>query len=166
MSKKDISLQALMEALHYDPDTGIFAWKMGVHESWTGRKAGTINSDGYVRIAYKKTGFKAHRIAWAFCNRRMPDDRMHIDHINGIKTDNRIANLRLCSAKENCENMKMPKSNKVGLKGVSRSGGRFRAHITHHRKQIHLGCFETPQEAHAAYCAAAKNLNWIVHRAS
>jgi hypothetical protein len=159
--RSSLTLEYLKSVLSYDPQTGQFHW---IANKWEGRPAGTVNSDGYIKIVVRLIDFKAHRLAWAFANNEMPPKAMHIDHINGIKTDNRLANLRLCTAKQNCENAKRHKSNTVGLKGVSTCGNRFRAYICHNRKQHHLGVFSTPDEAHQAYCRAAIKLGWQVHR--
>jgi hypothetical protein len=87
--------------------------------------------------------------------------RTQVDHCNGLKTDNRRSNLRKCSHTENSRNKPM-RANKVGLKGVraykSRRGvtQKFQAQICVDKKTIHLGYFLTPEQAHAAYCEAAR----------
>lgn len=78
------------------------------------------------------------------------------DHINGIKTDNRRCNLRVCTRSENQANRGAASNNKIGLKGVSKnSWGTFRARIAVNGKIIHLGCFSTTEEARQAYIAAS-----------
>jgi hypothetical protein len=80
---------------------------------------------------------------------------MDIDHINKDPLDNTRANLRVCSRSENMFNKKIYKSNKLGLKGVYPKHGRFCAVIQSFGKRVHLGYFDTPLEASAAYEAAA-----------
>lgn len=161
MKRSEISVGYLRTVLDYCAETGDFRWK---GHNRNGVIAGTVDQRGYVRIAVLTLGFKAHRLAVALHTGELPPASLHIDHINGEKTDNRIVNLRVCTAKQNQENSRMPKSNTTGLKGVSTSGNRYRAAICHNRRQIYLGCFKTPEEAHAAYCEAAKRLGWKVHR--
>lgn len=154
----------LSRRLRYDADTGELRWTV----LFPGRLAGSVNSDGYVKLALERRDFKAHRIAWILHHGSAPPIGAHIDHINGNRTDNRIANLRITDAKGNCENSAKPVSNTSGFKGVAKCAGspRWRAFICHKRRQIHLGMFDTPEEAHAAYCKAAKNLGWEIHRAA
>jgi HNH endonuclease/AP2 domain len=82
----------------------------------------------------------------------------HTDHINGERLDNRRENLRICSASENCSNGKISKNNSTGFKGVvfHAEKKKFMAQIHVQRKNKFLGYFTTAQEAHAAYCEAAK----------
>lgn len=78
------------------------------------------------------------------------------DHVNRDRTDNRRANLRKCDAAENSRNTTLAKNNTSGFKGVRRTAeGRWKARITHNRKEIHIGHFDTKEEAAAAYDAAA-----------
>jgi hypothetical protein len=81
-----------------------------------------------------------------------------IDHQNGDGTDNRWANLRLATSSLNAANSRRRSDNTSGFKGVSRCrGARWRASIQLNGKFKHLGHFDTPEEAHAVYCAAAAN---------
>lgn len=85
-----------------------------------------------------------------------PGDHQHVDHINGDPLDNRRENLRPASASQNIANGKMRKNNTSGFKGVNRNGSGWSAKIKVNRKAIYLGTFRTPEEAGAAYEAAAK----------
>lgn len=80
-----------------------------------------------------------------------------IDHINGDGLDNRRCNLRLATKAENQRNRRVPSTNTSGYKGVtwSRNAGRWHARIRAGDRNVHLGYFDTPEEAHAAYCAVA-----------
>lgn len=95
--------------LHYNPDTGEFRW---VH---SGRIAGTVNTQGYRYIQLNKKLYRAHRLAFEFMNKAIPEQ---VDHINGNRDDNRWSNLRPASAAENQRNTKLRKDNKSGVKGV------------------------------------------------
>lgn len=78
------------------------------------------------------------------------------DHVNGDKMDNRRKNLRKCITKENARNTKLAKNNTTGFKGVNQTPeGRWKAKIMAERKSIHIGHYDTKEEAAAAYNAAA-----------
>lgn len=88
-------------------------------------------------------------------------DKRHGDHINGDTLDNRRVNLRVASHAENQRNKGLLPSNTSGFKGVSwfKRDQVWQAKITHAAKQIHLGYFKTPEDAHRAYCNAAVQLH-------
>ena len=81
-----------------------------------------------------------------------------IDHINGIKDDNRFCNLREATNSQNNANKKKTIKNVSGYKGVYKDGNRWRSQIEINGKKIHIGRYETPEEAHAAYVTKAKEL--------
>jgi hypothetical protein len=102
-----------------------------------------------------RRAYYAHRLAWLHVHGRHPDG--HIDHINGDKTDNRIANLRECSAGENIRNQ--PCRAACGFKGVRPNKKRWSARIRVNNRKYHLGTFDTPEEAGAAYDEACLRLH-------
>lgn len=81
-----------------------------------------------------------------------------VDHVNGDGLDNRRANLRLASHSENLRNRRLNANSASGLKGVywHKSSGRWAAQIQTNGRRKRLGLFDTPEAAHAAYCAAAQ----------
>ena len=145
--------------LLYDPHTGVFRWAVNRRgKSLAGCIAGSLHSTGYVHISLCGRLYKAHRLAWLFVYGTWPT--CHIDHINGDKQDNRIANLREATRSENRQNLRLPyKNNKSGLMGVSAEKSRWRAVIHKDGRQNRLGSFATPQEAHAAYLEAKSVLH-------
>lgn len=155
-----LTLARLRELLSYDPATGDFFW---IHDDLRGRNpaylpAGGLNSRGYWRIKIAPHWYYAHRLAWLYIHGVWPSGP--IDHINGDRLDNRIANLRDVSQTVNAQNKRKPGSrNKVGLLGVCRDYGLFKACIKVNGKTINLGRFQTPEEAHAAYVAAKRVLH-------
>ena len=161
MKRSDITLPYLRTILTYNPESGKFTW---IGNQCGGRSAGTVDDNGYIKIAIHRIDFKAHRLAWAFVHGYLPEPHRKIDHLNRVRTDNRIDNFRLCSDKQNCENSGRPKNNTTGFKGVAKCKNttKYRAYICHNRKQIHLGMFDTPEEGNLAYCNAAKALGWEV----
>jgi hypothetical protein len=88
-------------------------------------------------------------------------DRRIVDHKNGVKTDNRKSNLRICDKHENGYNQGAQRHNTTGFKGVTRhkKTGKFCAAITEKGRRHHLGLFETPEEAYRAYCDAASKFH-------
>jgi hypothetical protein len=99
---------------------------------------------------FKGKRYKEHILAWFFYHGSWPTGQ--IDHINGIKDDNRICNLRDVTQSKNMYNKKKAhKNSTTGFLGVSRSGRKFTARLGTVRGLIHLGTFETAEEAHSAY---------------
>lgn len=156
---KDLTSARLREVLHYDTEAGVFTWLVR-----TGRRvkvgdvAGTTNSHGYIQVSVDGALYTAHRLAFLWMTGERPRDM--IDHVNGAKGDNRFANLRPATNAENQQNRRRAQShNKLGLLGVCRRGKRFRAAIKVNGRHIHLGTFDTPEQAHAAYLAAKLRLH-------
>ena len=159
MAKTDLTAERLRELLHYDPETGIFTWL--VHRPPI--KAGAIAGGfvhSYLRIRISGRAYGSHRLAWLYMTGEWPEE--DIDHINGVKHDNRIKNLRNVSRLMNTQNQRRAQShNTSGLLGVSRveSRNKWVATIKFAGKKRHIGYFRTPQEAHDAYIAAKRQLH-------
>lgn len=153
------SANRLREVLNYNPDTGIFTWAVKVAQRCpAGTVAGTISAaKGYVTISVDRKIYLAHRLAWCYQTGEDPAE-FQIDHINGTRNDNRYCNLRIATKTENMRNSKKPSTNKTGFKGVHFDSaiGKFRACIRAGGKTKNLGSYNTAEEAHAAYCGAAK----------
>jgi hypothetical protein len=151
-SRRDITAEQVRELLHYDPETGVFTWLVP-HRGHVGT-AGHVKPDGYLQIGIGGHKFYAHRLAWLWVNGQWPDG--DLDHRDTNRANNAIGNLRPATQTENNRNTRASRS-ASGLKGVSRhprSG--WRAKITVEGRSVFLGRFATPQEAHAAYCEAAR----------
>lgn len=150
-----LTQERLKELLDYDPETGAFTWKVRVaRRTKVGAPAGSKVSNGYIHIAIDYKDYKAHRLAWLYTYGCWPDGQ--IDHVNRIKDDNRISNLRCVSQNENQWNQIAYKNNKAGFMGVHwrKDNKKWRASIRVHGKLKSLGHFDTQEEAHAAYLAA------------
>ncbi len=145
-----MEITELMQALHYDPSSGVFRWKSGPKPGVNaGAVAGSITTHGYMRISVKRRAFRANRLALAFTTGEWP--KGHVDHINGDRTDNRLSNLRDVSASVNALNRKGPQSNnKVGALGVTKVGDRFRLRVQVNGARRLVGSFPTAEEAAAA----------------
>lgn len=81
-----------------------------------------------------------------------------VDHKNGNTLDDTRSNLRLATHAQNMRNSKRRKNNSSGYKGVNFFRGKWRAQIQHEKKNITIGMFDTPEQAHEAYCAKALEL--------
>lgn len=160
MNRMDIS--HLRYALSYDSATGEFLWVNPTSPRHKpGDPAGYLSSyDGYWKITLDHQGFQAHRLAGAYVHGEWPE--LLLDHINGDRADNRIANLRQATNSENMQNRRGSPSHSSGdLLGVSWHAlrGKWRARIRVDGHQRHLGLFETQEAAHAAYLAAKVKLH-------
>jgi len=144
--------------LDYDPETGIFTWKVKTKTSSDGDVAGHANWRGYVSIWINGKPHYAHRLAWAFCNGSWPIG--DIDHINEDKSDNKICNLRLAIRSENMFNRGRNKNNTSGMKGVvfCKTTQKWRGQIMVDRKSVNLGRFKTKEEAANAYMRKAQEV--------
>ena len=146
-----ITQERLKEIIDYDPDTGEFIWKARgqyatVDARWAGRAATCKRNDGYILVRADGRLYRAHRLAWLYMTGQWPS---LIDHINGIRDDNRWVNLRQATYAQNSANSKTPTHNTTGTKGVHyyKSRGKWTAHITVARKTKCLGYFDTFEEA-------------------
>lgn len=155
MSKPDST--RLRELLNYNPATGVFTWRVKPNRRIAiGSEAGCLDPAGYVRIRVDGKQTHAHRIAWCYVYGSWPVG--DVDHINGQRTENHIANLRDVSRTVNNQNQRAARGSNPYL-GVSRMKKRWGAWITNARKSQYLGTFDTPEEAHAAYLAAKRKLH-------
>ena len=152
----ELTQARLKEVLEYSSDTGYFTWLVTRGpKAPAGTRAGTPHARGYVALMVDQRLYLAHRLAWLYVTGAWP---VHtIDHINGARDDNRLANLRDVTIQTNLHNQSTPyKSNKTGLRGVSFEprSNKWYARIRVNTKSVMLGYFPTPQEAHAAYASA------------
>lgn len=153
----ELTLGRLKELLDYDPDTGIFTWKVWRGGSAVaGSVAGNIDSHGHRQIKIDQIRYMAHRLAWLYFYGQLPNEE--IDHINTIKNDNRINNLRMATHSQNMMHRGKNNNNTSGYKGVFwlKCASKWMAIIRVNRKRIYLGLFDSPFKAHEAYCEAAK----------
>lgn len=125
------------------------------------KNVGKKNECGYIKLKFDGGLKSAHNIIWSFVYGQIPNG-FCIDHINGIRHDNRISNLRLVTHKQNSENQKnCHKGNISGTKGVylHKQSKKWIACISHSYKKIYLGIFPTIEEADEVYCLAASMLH-------
>lgn len=144
----------------YNPDTGIFTHR-GIGKIKEGAIAGYLRKDGYIVLTLYGKQQLAHRVAWYMTYNEWPS--LSIDHINCIKTDNRVANLRLATTQENLQNKKRPHKGRHegAVLGVYplKGGLRWIARIGKDGKSLSLGTFGSQDEAREAYLTAKKKLH-------
>lgn len=158
--RSEITAERVRSLLSYDEETGEFKWATRCcNRMKLGDKAGGVKSDGYVVIRINGLKCMAHRVAWLYVYGEWP--KHEIDHINLVRTDNRIKNLRPVTRGENEHNKYLRKDNTSGYKGVSwRAGfGKWVVQIQHQYKKIYLGSFALLEDAVATYENAAATLH-------
>ena len=129
-----------------------FTYKDGQLFKHNGKRAGSLYPSGYRCIAINKIRYYEHKIIWLYHYGVLP--ACQIDHINQIKDDNRIENLRLCLRNDldNSQNQSIQKNNTSGHIGVYKSPtkGKWCAEIKSNKRRIHLGTFNTYEDAVSA----------------
>lgn len=139
--------------LDYDQTTGLMSWNVGGPGKVRGRVVGVVLDDGYVQVTVNYQRYSLHRLAWLIHYGEWPTNE--IDHVNGRRADNRIENLREAT-KTQQEGNKLGWS-RYGLpKGVAKQRKKYRANLMVCGVSKFLGSFQTPEDAHEAYCEAAK----------
>lgn len=158
MPKPKTTYERVNEMLSYNSETGVFVWKVDRSGATkAGTEAGSIRSDGYRSIFIADRRYPASHIAWILTYGEWPNGIL--DHISRDRADDRIANLRLADKSQNAANCHKYRNNSTGFKGVHRVGNRYRAVVLKDRNRHYLGSYSTPEEAHEAYMAAAKELH-------
>jgi hypothetical protein len=158
MAGQILTQARLKELLHYDPETGVFTWRVTRNNAVRiGEKAGTDNGLGYLRIYVCGKHYVAHRLAWLYVHGEWPDSEL--DHANRNKSDNRIQNLRYATRSSNNKNRGVFCNNRSGYTGVSfnKRVGKFAAYAHEDGRQIHIGYYQSAElaaEARAKYVYA------------
>jgi len=153
---KAVDLDELHSTLGYDALTGVFRWKVGRPGLRPGTVAGNVGPYGYVRICINRTSFEAHRLAWFYVYGVWPANVL--DHVNRVRADNRIANLREATKSQNAINSATRRDSSTRIAGVCWSADKkkWRAYITKGQKQRHVGYFDAIEDATSARASAVK----------
>jgi hypothetical protein len=165
----EITAKMARSLLDYNEETGVLVWKPRPQSAFktyrafrvwnarfAGKAAGSQMKSGYILIGIKEHKLYAHRIAFLIHHGKWP--AREIDHINGIRNDNRIVNLRASTTSQNQANRSCSQG-AIPFKGVYRHrGGKYMAQIRHNYAYYYLGYHDTPEEAHAAYTKKANEL--------
>lgn len=157
-------IDPIRKMLSYNPDTGELRWLVSSGTVKAGAIASSVNRLGYGRVKILGKMRAAHRVAWALFHGDFPESE--VDHVNGIATDNRIANLRLATRSENQCNRSAHKNNKSGYKGVNwNSGvGKWAARCAVNGKRKHIGYFDDVVDAASAYNRVAAEMHGSFYR--
>lgn len=148
-------LRGLWDRVDFNQETGEMTWRAkpplsNEDRRWNSRYAGkpafsSLNSRGYLSGVFQGRGVLAHCAVWFFVTGEWP--KLEIDHINGVKDDNRPGNLRQVDRQGNCQNAALYKSNSSGIAGVNRRGDRWIARIQIRGERKMLGTFATLESA-------------------
>lgn len=146
-SEKDLTIEFLNSRLNYNPESGVFTWKLAKGGKRVGDFAGSINDQGYVVIRINRVIYRAHRLAWIIMTGKAPINEL--DHIDGNRSNNSWLNLRDVPRLQNKRNQGRVISNTSGYNGVMwyKAGEKWHAQITVEGKAIHLGYFENLEDA-------------------
>jgi len=154
-----LTANSMATIFSYFPERGVLVWNIGRRK---GLDAGSQNDRGYLVICVNNRRYKAHHLIWLRHYGEWPSQA--IDHINGNKLDNRVENLRLATHQQNMWNRRAKGGRP--LKGITRVGNKWAAQIRVNGTTLHLGYFSTPEAAHNAYVAKARETFGEYARAS
>lgn len=160
-----LTAEYLRSILDYNPETGVLTRTVSTSPRVkVGDVAGSPDSAGYPKVKVQNRSYTAHRLVWLHYYGTWP--KGEIDHINRIKDDNRIANLREVSHEQNMQNKSRYQVNTSGHTGVTwhKLTSKWQAVIRNVQKDVYLGIFDTKEEAIAARKAGELKY-WGAHRA-
>lgn len=154
-------LHIVKEAFEHNSD-GTFTWKeRPIHHfpdlramriwntKYSGKIAvGSVKKNGYIYFSFSKKNIAAHRLAWYFHNGSC-DPKMEIDHRNGIRSDNRIDNLRISTANDNQHNKPLQTNNSSGAKNVywNKQCRKWQVKLNVNKKTHHIALFDDIEDA-------------------
>jgi hypothetical protein len=153
----------LQKYFTYSSDTGEFH-RLFIRDRWGNetpviKKVGTVRDDGYLEINILNKVYKSHRLAWLYMTGVWPDE---VDHVNGVRSDNRWCNLREVDKHANMKNRGLNHNNTSGTSGITwfKDTNQWRVRINHDGRRISLGLFDTIDEAVAARKGAERILGY------
>jgi hypothetical protein len=163
-----LTAERLRELVHYDPETGLITRKVRTsNRIKVGEVCGSPNTDGYLVMCIGAVKHAIHRLAWLYMTGSFPPEE--IDHINGIRNDNRWCNLREANRSQNTQNTHKRRRADGGFVGVQKSGSVWKARIQVDKTLLLLGTYETIEEALEVYLAAKRvyhPTNTLAHSSS
>lgn len=146
-----ITQEYLKSILHYNPETGLFTWKVTPTNNVPFGSIAGYPVQGYIIIGINKKLYRAHRLAWLYMYGCFPIGIL--DHRNRDRADNKISNLRLANKQQNAYNCQVYKNNTSGFRGVSwhKASNKWRATCSLQGKSYNLGVYITAEEASIVY---------------
>ena len=153
-----ITADRLRELLHYDPNTGLFTWKVSPsHSVEVGTFAGSCYRKGYIKIQIGRRRYSAHRLAFLYMKGEWPTD--HVDHRDRNTSNNRWSNLRDATNAQNILNRGRQTNNTSGRAGVhwAANMGKWQARVALNGTRVNLGYFDKIEDAIAARLAAERS---------
>ena len=159
-SNQTLEQDLLKELLYYEPETGIFTWRVTKsNRIKVGDVAGSSYKGlGYIYISIRGKHYLAHRLAFLYMTGEIPKE---VDHVNNNRSDNSWSNLRSCNRSENSCNGSLPRHNTSGVKGVSwdKSRGKWSVVIEFKGKRDFIGRFDCIKDATTKARAAREKLH-------
>ena len=153
--------ELLLEHFEYNPDTGVVtlikARSTNTDINKVGNPVGTLSNRGYLIVCLNNKRYLLHRIIYKMVTGEEPT---FVDHRDGNPMNNKWTNLRSATQQQNNSNTTLRSDNTSGLKGVSwnKSSQKWKSTICKDGSTIHLGLYNTKEEAHEAYCNKGKEL--------
>lgn len=143
--------------IRYEQETGLMYWKINASRYIkAGKILGHVNQAGYRKVKFFGTTYMQHRLAW-YLHYKTDPKSMLIDHIDGNKSNNKIANLRLADYSQNRINTGIRSNNKTGVIGVHfcKKRKRYTAVVSANGKRVYQKYFDSLQAASKARFAVA-----------
>lgn len=158
--RNKLTISRLKELLIYNPDNGNFYWKKGTGRVGKGYVAGTKIEAGYIHIQIDEKLYNGSRLAWFYVHGYFSENE--IDHIDRIRSNNAINNLREVSHSCNLQNSGNRKDTTTGVKGVNynKRSKKFIALIHVNKIRYYLGCFDNKLDAAIARHNGEINLDY------
>lgn len=139
---QDLTQTRLKELMHYDPNTGVFTWRVAPRRSRLkkGDAAGSYDAKGARQIKIDGQTYRAHRLAWLYVHGIWP--AVLLDHVNGKPGDNRLRNLREATYSQNAMNQAAQKDGTSGAKNVYHQAGKWVVRMRAQGHDLYFGRYD------------------------
>lgn len=160
LSEKGVNKETLNSLFIYDPESGLVTRRIFVNSrAKEGDVVGSMSASGYLQVRIANSNYPLHRIIWVMIYGYMPEN--FIDHINRVRDDNRLCNLREVSSYCNMRNASRQKRNRSGVTGVCWTKDEvWQVTISDFNRSTYLGRFNVFTEAVCHRYAAEQCLSW------